>query len=125
NGVTANEAADTLTIAALAKTNPAEAWKRVQPWVQKLLIAAGEVLPDDLQQRVAKGELTADAALEVSRSRATVNSTAAQRTFEQQQAERRSQQGVQTARLNAAAAWEQDRRIKDPNFDAKEAALQR
>lgn len=125
NGVTADEAAETLTVAALAKTNPAEAWKRVQPWVQKLLIAAGEVLPDDLQQRVQKGELTADAAIEVSRARATVESTKVQKSFETQQRERQQTQSVATARLDAAANWESDRRIKDPNFAAKEAALQR
>jgi len=125
NGVTADEAAETLTVAALAKTNPAEAWKRVQPWVQKLLIAAGEVLPDDLQQQVAEGKLTQEAALQVSRANALVEGVKVQRTFEQQRAERQQQTDVANARLNAAASWESDRRIKDPNFAAKEAALQR
>jgi hypothetical protein len=73
--ITSEEAADVMVIAGLAKTNPVEAWKRVQPWVQTLLVAAGEVLPQDLQQRVDKNELTRDVALELSRTRAATAAT--------------------------------------------------
>jgi hypothetical protein len=125
NGVNAEEAAEILTVAALAKTNPAEAWKRVQPWVQKVLVAAGEVLPDDLKDRVGKGELSTEAALELSRTRAQVESHQAATTFQQQQAERRAQTEASTARLGAAAEWEADRRLKDPNFEAKQGPLMR
>lgn len=125
HGLVAAEAADLLTVGALAKTDPAEAWKRVQPWVQKLLMAAGEVLPDDLRERVSKGELSQGAAVELSRSRAQVASHEVARTFEQQQAERRQQQQMGSARLDAVAEWEADRRVKDPNFEAKYGPLQR
>jgi hypothetical protein len=119
NGVEAQEAVNALEVAALAKSNPAEAWKRLKPWLQDLLVAAGEVLPQDLQQRVQAGELSQEAAYEVSRSRATVTSVEKQRSFEQQQADRRREMEAGAAVTGAAEAWEADRRAKDPNFDAK------
>jgi hypothetical protein len=125
NGLDAPEAAELLAIGGLMKVNPIEAWKRMKPTIQKLLIAAGEVLPDDLKDRVTKGELTADAAMEVSRSRATVDATQAQRTFEQQRSETTRTAEVRDSLMNAAASWEADRRLRDPNFDAKLPAVQK
>jgi hypothetical protein len=125
NGVSSEEAADALLVAALAKTNPAKAWEQVRPWLNKLLVAAGEVLPDELQQRVQAGELTRDAALEVSRSRATVQSFQTQRELEQQRQQREAADAAANSILSAATSWEQDRQQKDPNFAAKVAPLQR
>lgn len=119
NGMTAEEASNMLVIGAMAKTNPAEAWKHVKPWVQNLLIAAGEVLPEDLQKRVEAGEMSAEAALEVSRSTATVRSMQAAQSFQQQLEEQRKQREAGSAVTGAAQQWEADRRVKDPNFDAK------
>lgn len=126
NGIDAEEAAELLVIGGLIKTNPAEAWRRMKPTVEAVLRAAGEVLPDDLYQRVQQGELTQEAALEVSRSRATVASVNARQSFEEQRAEtaRLRQQseaetGVVQERQTTAQSWEDDRRAKDPNFDAK------
>lgn len=123
HGLQADEAAELLVIGGLMKTNPAEAWRRMKPAVQKVLMAAGEVLPDDLKERVQKGEISPQAALEVSRLRAQQSSTESMRAFEQQRQEQMRQQEVQTRLQQTAASWEQDRRAKDPNFDAKYDAL--
>lgn len=123
HGLQADEAAELLVIGGLMKTNPAEAWRRMKPAVQKVLMAAGEVLPDDLKERVQKGEISPQAALEVSRLRAQQSSTESMRAFEQQRQERMRQQEVQMRLQQTAASWEQDRRAKDPNFDAKYDAL--
>lgn len=125
NGLTADEAGDMLVIGALAKTDPAEAWKQVKPWVQKLLIAAGEVLPEDVQQRVQAGEISQEAALELTRARASAQSMQAAQSFREQQEERRRQQELSSSIMNAAASWEEDRRVKDPNFAAKQEPLMR
>lgn len=125
NGLTADEAGDMLVIGALAKTNPAEAWKQVKPWVQKLLIAAGEVLPEDVQQRVAAGEISQEAALELTRARAATQSLQATQSFREQQEARRRQQELATSIMSAAEAWEEDRKVKDPNFAAKQQPLMR
>lgn len=122
-GLSSEEAADGLTIMGLAKTNPAEAWKQIRPWLEKLVVAAGEVIPDDLRQRVANGELTQDAALEVSKARATAASVQAAQSFREQQAERRQQTDNANAVQQAAADWEADRMAKDPNFAAKQPAV--
>ncbi len=125
SGLAADEAADGLIIMGLMKTDPVEAWKRMKPTVQKLLVAAGEVLPDELRQMVQEGKMDEAAALEVSRSRAAVNATHAQRSFEQQRSQRQSQtQAVQALGI-AANDWEADRRKKDPNFDKKFVPLQK
>lgn len=122
-GLPAEEAAELLTIGGLMKTNPQEAWKRMKPAIQNLLIAAGEVLPDDLRERVQRGELTPESAAEISRYRAKDQSAERQRTFEQQRQEQERQANARTEVQNAVARWEQDRRAKDPNFDAKFDAI--
>lgn len=124
NGLAAEEAADALVIAGLLKTNPAEAWNQLKPIVQSLLQAAGEVLPQDLAQRVQTGEMSQEAALEVSRSRAQVQSVQARQSFEQQRAERTQSRQRAQALYETAATWEVDRRAKDPNFDAKMPLLE-
>lgn len=124
-GLSAEEAANGLVTMGLMKTNPAEAWRQLKPVVQKLLIAAGEVLPDDLKTRVQNGEMSQEAAVEVSRSRAHVQSVETKRTFDQQRATSQQQNDARTAVLNAATSWEADRRQRDPNFEVKMPALQK
>jgi hypothetical protein len=125
NGISADEAAEGFIIMGLMKTNPAAAWERMKPTVQKLLIAAGEVLPDDLKTRVEKGELTPDAAFEISRSKAQLNSVTHAQTFEQQRRERTQQTERENSLYTAASDWEADRQAKDPNFAAKVPQLMR
>ena len=118
-GLNAEEAAEMLIIGGLMKINPLEAWRRMQPTLKKLLVAAGEVLPDDLKGLVTKGEMSREAALEVSRARAATQAVEVQRSFDAQQADRRAANDKRVLRVNAAQSWEDDRRRRDPNFDAK------
>lgn len=124
-GLTAEEAANGLSIMGLAKTNPAEAFRQLRPWLEQLVVAAGEVLPDDLKQRVAKGELTSDAALEVSRARATAQSVQASQSFREQREQRQREHNDVKDIRTAAQAWEDDRTLRDPNFAAKRPQLER
>lgn len=125
NGLAPEEAADGLQIMALAKTNPVQAWERIKPWVEKVAIAAGVIMPDDLQQQVQQGYMTRDAALELSQTRAKLGAAEAQRQFEQQRMQEQAALNYQQAIVGAASSWEQDRRVKDPNFNAKLPDLQR
>jgi hypothetical protein len=125
NGVTPEEAADVLTIRALMKTNPAEAWKSLKPIVQQLLVEAGEVLPDDLKQRVARGEMTRDAALEFSRLRAAQTSAQRAGQFNAQVSQQRQQAEHVRSIQGAVASWEQSVRAKDPDFDKLSETLQK
>lgn len=124
-GLSGDEAANLLTIGGLIKTNPAAAWQAMKPTVEKVLIAAGELLPADLKAMVDKGEMKPEVALEVSRSRAAVQSTQARSEFERQRIESRQQIDARNSILGTVSSWEADRKLRDPNFEAKSPALQR
>ncbi|MCW4115665.1 hypothetical protein NPA31_011890 [Aurantimonas sp. MSK8Z-1] len=123
-GLGAEEAAELLTIGGLIKRDPVQAWARIKPTIAKLLIAVGEVLPEDLRQQVQNG-MSESAAFEVARSRAQVSSMQRAVTFDQQMAERRQQVEQQSAIVAAVESWEAARRRADPNFDAKLPSLQK
>lgn len=125
SNLAADEAADGLEIMGLAKTNPVEAWEKIKPWVEKVAMAAGVIMPADLQQKVQQGVMTREAAIEVSKARAQVQATQTQQQFRQEQDQRRQQTEAQTAIANAATSWEAERQARDPNFAAKVPALQR
>lgn len=124
NGLTPKEASDGIEIMALMKLDPAAAWKRLQPLVKNVLIAAGEVLPDDLDKRVQAKELTRDGALEISRARASVAMQEVRQKFNEQRGQRQQETEASSSIVNAAAEWENDRALKDPNFKAKLPRLQ-
>jgi hypothetical protein len=124
-GLDASEAHNLLLIGGLIKTNPAEAWKQMKPVVEKVLIAAGELLPTDLKAMVDKGEMKPEVALEVSRSRAAVQSTEARVEFDRQRQQSRQASDAHNAIMGTVSSWEADRKLRDPNFDAKQPALQR
>lgn len=125
SGLSRDEAGEALNVAALAKLDPKKAWETVRPWVQKLLIAAGEVLPDDLRQRVERGEVPQDVALEISRSNAAIANMQAAQQFRQEREAQVSRERVASEMHNASIAWAEDRKLKDPNFDAKLDSLVR
>lgn len=125
NGLKDEDAAEALTVAALAIRDPKAAFERLRPWLQNLVVAAGEVLPDDLNQRVQNGDFSYEAAMEISRSRAQVKAAEFSNTFAQQQAERRQLQERAQSIVGSAESWVADRRAKDPNFEAKLPDLQR
>lgn len=115
NGLSSEDAANMLSVAALAQRDPAEAWKQVKPWVQDLLMRSGEYMPNDLRDRVQKGELSRDAALEISRLRVQQQSVQARTQFD----ERRQQMETARSMQSAAGDWETQARAKDPDFVAK------
>lgn len=122
-GLSAEQAADVLTIAGLMRTNPAEAWKRMKPKVEELLIAAGEILPDDLKTRVASGELSREAAIELSRTKATVKSHELIRGLEAERASVAAAESHKLVLQGAAYEWAVERNTRDPNFEAKLPAI--
>jgi hypothetical protein len=118
-GVADQEAANALEVIAMAKHQPAAAWERLKPWVQDLLVRAGEVLPDDLQQRVSQGEMSREAAIELSKARATNVSVEQQRQFERERQEQQRQEAQRASLHQAVITWETGRSTTDPNFERK------
>lgn len=125
NGLSNEEVADGLVIMGLMKHSPVEAWKRLKPTIQNLLIAAGEVLPDDLRAMVEAGQMDSAAALEVSRARAGVSSMQVHQDFQQQRMQRQQHTQASQALAESANGWEDRRRRNDPNFEAKLVPLQK
>lgn len=123
NGLTGEEVALGFDIMAKMKTDPQAAWLALKPLVNDVLIAAGEILPDDLAQRVASKELTRDAALEVSRNRAALKARDFRDQFQQQNGQRQQMIEHSHALRSTAQEWLNDRKLKDPNFAAKESRL--
>ena len=124
-GLSGDEAAELLQIGGLIKTNPVEAWKRVLPTIQQLAIAAGEVLPDDLRQRVQNGEVSREVAMDLSRQRAANQSLTARQQWEQQSSQQRQVVELQQQIGTTVSSWESERRARDPNFEAKLPAIER
>jgi hypothetical protein len=123
NGLSAPEAADALIFAGLLKTNPVEAWKRLRPIAENLAIAAGEILPHDLDARVKSGEMSYEVALDISRSKAHVESIQRQTAFDRQRQEMEYERSVLTACYTEADRWLADRTQKDPRFEQKRQAM--
>lgn len=120
HGLTANEAADFLVVAALAKLDPPAAWEAAKPFFQKLVVAAGVVLPPDIKQMVDAGQMSREAAAEVSKARAQVASVQAKQQWETQRTTQRQTVSTREAFTQAGEKWVADRRSKDPNFGKKE-----
>ncbi len=124
-GLTGDEAADLLHIGGLIKTNPVEAWKRVFPTIQQLAIAAGEIMPEDLRQRVQAGEVSREVAMDLSRQRAANQSMTARQDWERQSSQQRQAVEAQQQIGSTVASWEAERRERDLNFEAKLPAIER
>lgn len=125
NSLTAEDASELLIVGALMKSNPVQAWERIKPRIQQLLVAAGEIVPEDIQPRVQNGELSHEAALELSRARAKADALVASQSFHQQREAQRAQEAMATSLRNTAQSWVDDRTAKDPNFNAKMPLLER
>jgi hypothetical protein len=121
----ANEAADVMEIAGLAKTNPVAAWEKAQKWVHDLMVGAGVILPQDLAERVQKNELTRDVALELSKARAQAAAREATAKFQEQRGQREQQVNLGRTLRDTAESWLTSRRLKDPSFATKEARLRK
>lgn len=123
NALSDADVADALVTRALVNSDPVAAWQRLKPMVEQLLLAAGEILPPELEQRVQAGEIPRDMAVQFSRQQAQTRSLAQRQQFDQQAAQTRAQREAEASRMDAAAAWERDRLAKDPNFAAKQPEI--
>lgn len=119
NGLSGEEAAEGFEVMALLKRDPAAAWAKLKPIVQNLLVATGNVLPDDLKSRMQRGEITREAAMEMSRLRAGQQTMTQQQQFDRQRQEQiQAHQATQAVKAEVGS-WEMAARNRDPDFDAK------
>lgn len=129
NDLRPEDVVEALQIAAAFNRDPARAMEMLKPKVDMLQRYTGEVLPDDLRQRVEMGELGEQDAREIVRTR-----NEAARVQQQAEAERarrdardREQQSMRVRNAMAMAADETQREIaaSDPEYDRKAPFIQK
>jgi hypothetical protein len=101
----------------LLNSDPKAAFKQLQPTYQQLAQLSGEMLPTDLQERVAAGTLDAELAKELAESRVGKQYTAAQQQMRGMTQQQQSEFAVQSA----IDQWDKTTQAKDPDFKPKAA----
>lgn len=119
NGLTTQEVAEGFQIMALMKTNPAEAHKKISEYKAKLDVYVGDKLPDSIAQKVEDGFVDAESAKELAALKAEKELYAQRQVYAQQQYAQQVQTGMHTAVVN----WEQQMKVKDPDWSTKEALI--
>ena len=120
NNINADEAETGLQIMALMKNDPAKALEALTPFVNTLREMTGEVLPDDIRNKVDDGFMDEDAARELSRARAEADNQKRinERVLTQQNNAQSEQHRDHLART--VTAWEDHTRQNDPDYDLKQ-----
>lgn len=116
NGLTTAEVAEGFQIMALMKTNPAEAHKKISEYKARLDPFVGEKLPEDLQKRVEDGFVDVETAKENARFRAERDLQQQRQAHAMQQQQVLNQQHMHAAVVN----WEQQMKVKDADWSAKQ-----
>lgn len=111
-GITDEQFTQALEVAALLNVNPAEARKRLQPFIDSTAAFVGERLPDDIAKKLEDGVIDADTARELAQSRA-------QSKWQTEAAERLAKQQHQAQVNIALGEWERAKRTADTAFAQK------
>ena len=119
NGLTTQEVAEGFQIMALMKTNPAEAHKKISEYKAKLDVYVGEKLPDSIAKKVEDGFVDAESAKELAALKAEKELYAQRQVYAQQQNAIQSQTNMHQAVVN----WEQQMKVKDPDWSTKEGLI--
>lgn len=119
NSLSTEEMAEGMQVMALMKNDPVNAYKRLKGYLDNLAPVVGEVLPDDIRQKVDDGFIDEDSAKELARLKAE-RDFHSQRYLEQQsRQERQVAEQNQKAMYESVATWEQAEKAKDPDWSAK------
>lgn len=116
NGLSNDEVIEGFKVMALMKTNPAEAHKMISAYKAQLDAFVGETLPQDIEEKVRDGFVDKDTAKELAVLKA-------EKQLAEQRRQAMMQQHAQAAGQNIHAAvvnWEQQQKVKDPDWSAKQ-----
>jgi hypothetical protein len=118
--LSAEETAQGLSIMGLMKSNPQAALEALQPIISNLQQVTGQVIPEDIQQKIEDGYMDEDVGKELARARADVE---IQKNANQQMLNEQEQMKTQD-HLNVIAQsvtnWEENIRKTDPDFELKQ-----
>lgn len=122
NRLSQDDANNLFYIGALMRNDPVKALEVLTPYYNQLLQMTGSVLPPDLQQQVSQGYITKEAALELSRHRASGQTNQViqreRETYQQQQDAQRQQKNIASMQT-AVAEWEKQWSSSDPDYAKK------
>lgn len=116
NGLSTDEVAEGFQIMALMKTNPVEAHKRISEYKSRLDAFVGATLPPDIQKKVEEGYVDEESAKELAMLKAQQGLYQQQQVNAMQQRDQQSRGNIHSAVVN----WEQQMRVKDPDWSAKQ-----
>ena len=118
--LSAEETAQGLSIMGLMKSNPQAALEALQPIISNLQQVTGQIIPDDIQQKIEDGYMDEDVGKELARTRADVQ---LQRNANQQMLNEQQQMNA-SDQINIIAQsvtnWEENIRKTDPDFELKQ-----
>lgn len=122
NRLSSDDANNLFYIGALMKNDPTKALEVITPYYHALMQMTGNVLPPDLQEQVKQGYMTKEAALELSRHRASGKTGQViqreRESHQQQQDAERQQKNIATMQT-AVADWEKQWSSSDPDYAKK------
>ena len=124
NRLSQQEMVDGFKIMAMMKQDPAEAYKALKGYVDKLAPLAGEVLPDDIKRRVDDGFDSPETAKELASLRAQQEFQAIRQQDMSQRQEQQQAAEKQQAVISAVESWEKSEEAKDPDWSAKYEMVQ-
>jgi len=125
-GLTDDDFRTGVEIMVAVNNDPQKAYELLMPLMESLAVLTGDVLSPELQKQVQEGQITEEAARELSRGRAgsvlrTSQQTEAQKRAETEAAERvkaqKQQQGDAVA--SGLTNWENQWKGRDPDFSLK------
>jgi hypothetical protein len=115
-----DEVSEGMKIMALMKRRPADAFKALQPYMEKLGAYVGETLPQDLSDRVEAGEISEAAAREMAALRAGREHDVVMTERDREREQERQAQEITARRVSAVNDWAATKRSSDPDFAAIE-----
>ena len=118
-GLTPEDVAQGFDIMAKMRTNPQLAFEALKPIFEQLALQTGAILPNDIRDRLRKGQIDEATARELARSRASAQTAELQAKFTNDQAQKRQAAQVHYAVQSAVARWDSDKAAKDADFARK------
>lgn len=127
NNLAKDEINNALTIAALIKTDPIQAFKQIEIIYKNLSGQVGAQLPEDLSEKVRTGYISEADAKEQARLRAENSIITRQREQESQRVQQETLQQAHQTKVNVAVSeadkWVAAKAKNDPDWESKQARV--
>lgn len=126
-GLSTEDVADALQLHALMKADPVKGREALATILAAMDKNLGNVLADDLKAKVDTGELTEDAALELSRARSAAARAEGRATAVTTRATKQDQDNAHRQMVNdirsGIGTWEAEAMKTDPDFEKKRGSI--